>query len=506
MTSAKVNCWEHLQCGREPGGPRSGEFGPCPAATDTGCDGMNDGRNAGRFCWAVPGTMCSGKIDGTYEEKIADCQDCSFFQRIKAEEGYHFQLIEPGLGTADPVFLHRLLNNIVILIGVKRDIFACLAVQPLLERITEYARRFTRSSSASAYLLNNPGTVLRLTAHAGPTDRPKRLLLSGDTPVAQSVRSGALRKGVLELPGLPEPAAVAAVAVGGHEKQVGSLELLKLKGDFSVDDEWFLQEFGLIAAIGIENARQVEDLRQLRVLDKAKSKFVALLMHHITSPLATIACSLQALSQLAEKLGREDRDKLIECSLERIASIQTLSRKLLDLAAIRRGTALVEIQPVRPGEPLRQEVDDRLGRARNKGLDIVVNEPSGGPCVLADPNGLRLIFGSLLNNAIKYTAGPGKAVNVDVTVEGGSVRVTVRDEGIGIPPEEQAKIFEEFYRGTNVGAAPGASGFGLGLAIVNELVDRYNGHIELRSDVGVGTCVSVEFPVADADARQRHSS
>ena len=126
--------------------------------------------------------------------------------------------------------------------------------------------------------------------------------------------------------------------------------------------------------------------------------------------------------------------------------------------------------------------------------------------MLADPNGLRLIFGSLLNNAIKYTAGPGKAVNVDVTVEGGSVRVTVRDEGIGIPPEEQAKIFEEFYRGTNVGAAPGASGFGLGLAIVNELVDRYNGHIELRSDVGVGTCVSVEFPVADADARQRHSS
>ncbi len=497
MASDKVNCWEHMSCGRQPGGLHEDEFGPCPAATDSTCDGVNGGRNAGRFCWAVPGTMCCGKIDGTYEEKIKRCRGCSFFQLIKAQEGYHFQLIEPGLGLSDPVALHRLLNNIIILIGVKRDIFACLATRPLLEKITEYACRFTRSSSASAYLLDETGKVLRLAAHAGAVNRPQRVRIGEDAPAAECVRGGVLCEGPVALRGAPGSAAAAAVAIGGHGKRTGALELLKLDGGFCLDDEWFLQELGLIAAIGVENARQVEDLRQLRAIDKAKSKFVALLMHHIASPLATIACSLQALSQLGEKLDRQQRDKLIEGSLERIASVQALSKKLLDLAAIRRGTSLVEIEPVWPAEPLRREVEDRLDRAREKGLDIVVNEPADGSCVLADPNGLRLIFGSLLNNAIKYSTGAGKTVDVDVTVERGFVRVRVRDRGIGIPPEEQAKIFDEFYRGTNVQAAPGASGFGLGLAIVKELVDRYNGRIELQSDVGAGTSVSVAFPVVE---------
>lgn len=495
MNAAKVNCWEHLRCGREPGGPREREFGPCPAATNTTCDGTNGGRNAGRLCWAVPGTMCCGKVHRNYEEKIRHCRDCSFFRRIKAEEGYHFQLIEPGLGIADPVALHRLLNNIVILIGVKRDIFACLAVRPLLGKIARYAREFTRSASASAYLLDEAGTVLSLAAHAGRVDRPRHVRLAEDTPACRSVRNGALSEGRVALPGLAGPATVAAIPFSGHEGACGVLELLKDDGGFSQDDEWFLGEFGFIAAMGIENARQVEDLRQLRRFDKAKSRFVALLMHHITSPLATIACSLQALSQLADRLSEDDRTKLMACSLERIASIQGLSRKLLDLAAIRHGTSLVEVRPVWPGEPLRQEVEDRLARARDKGLEIVLNEPKERPCVLADPNGLRLVFGSLLNNAIKYTTGAGKTVDVDVSADSGSVRVRIRDHGIGIPPEERQKIFDEFYRGTNIAAAPDAAGFGLGLAIVKELVDRYNGQLDLQSDLGAGTTVTVELPI-----------
>ena len=353
------------------------------------------------------------------------------------------------------------------------------------------------SSSAAAYLLDESATVLHLAAHAGTTHRPPLIRVSEDTPAGASVLTDALCKGPAARGPLPRPASVAAVPIGGHETPTGALELLQLDGKFSVADEWFLQEFGLIAAIGIENARQVEDLRQLRRFDKAKSKFVALLMHHITSPLATIACSLQALSQLGDKLSDEDRRKLMECSLDRITSIQALSKKLLDLAAIRRGTSLVEMQPVWPGEPLRQEVDDRLARAREKGLDIVVSEPEQRSRVLADPNGLRLVFGSLLNNAIKYTTTPGKTVDAAVRVDGGVVRVAVRDQGIGIPAEEQERIFEEFYRASNIGAAPGATGFGLGMAIVRELVDRYRGRIELQSEPGVGTSVTIELPVID---------
>jgi len=127
-------------------------------------------------------------------------------------------------------------------------------------------------------------------------------------------------------------------------------------------------------------------------------------------------------------------------------------------------------------------------------VEIEVTEHGGECFVSADPDGLRLLFGNLLGNAIKYSTGPVKRVDVDLTARRDTVRIRIRDRGIGIPPEEQAKIFDEFHRASNVGAAH-ASGFGLGLAIVKELLDRYRGHIELESEVGAGTTVSVEFPV-----------
>ena len=499
MTSHKINCWEHLKCGREPKAAKAEEFGPCPAATNKACDGINRGTNAGRLCWAVPGTMCTGHVEGDFLEKIERCRNCSFFKRIKSEEGLHFQLIEPGLGTSDPVALHRLLNNMVMLIGIKRDIFACLAVRPLLTKITQHACRVTGSPSASAYLVDIAGKLLLLEAHSGPVSRPKQVSIEEDAPISKAVRTGVFCKGTAVLDDRLGTAFAAAIPIGGHDKLIGALELLKVAGQFSADDEWFLREFAFIAALGMENARQVEDLRKLKMFDKAKSRFVALLMHHIVSPLATIACSLQALSQLGESLSDDDRRDLIECSLERIGSIQGLSKKLLDLAAIRRGTSLTDVRAVCPLEALRDEVESQQARASEKGVKIEVTEQIGEACVRADPDGLRLIFGNLVANAIKYSTGAEARVQVDLTADRDCVYVRIRDHGIGIPAEEQERIFEEFHRASNVAKAS-ASGFGIGLAVVKELVDRYGGRITLESELGVGTTISVELPmVTDTD-------
>ena len=79
------NCWEFRKCGREPRGERVHEYGSCPAATETRASGVNGGRNAGRTCWAIAGTMCGGKVQGTYASKIANCQTCEFYQRVHKE-------------------------------------------------------------------------------------------------------------------------------------------------------------------------------------------------------------------------------------------------------------------------------------------------------------------------------------------------------------------------------------------------------------------------------------
>lgn len=83
---AKVNCWEFKSCGREPGGPRVGELGACPAAADVAYSGVHGGINGGRCCWGVAGTFCGGTVQGTFAQKLATCVGCEFFLRVNAEE------------------------------------------------------------------------------------------------------------------------------------------------------------------------------------------------------------------------------------------------------------------------------------------------------------------------------------------------------------------------------------------------------------------------------------
>ncbi len=82
----KLNCWEYKKCGREPGGANVAEMGVCPATTDTRADGINSGINGGRVCWAIAGTLCEGKVQGSYAAKIACCLECDFCQLVLTEE------------------------------------------------------------------------------------------------------------------------------------------------------------------------------------------------------------------------------------------------------------------------------------------------------------------------------------------------------------------------------------------------------------------------------------
>jgi len=85
--SKKINCWEFMKCGREPGGKKTDKCDTCPASSDTSFNGINDGVNAGRFCWAVSGTYCGGEIRGSYEDKRRSCVTCPFFKKVQTEEG-----------------------------------------------------------------------------------------------------------------------------------------------------------------------------------------------------------------------------------------------------------------------------------------------------------------------------------------------------------------------------------------------------------------------------------
>jgi hypothetical protein len=92
----KQNCWEFKSCGREPGGIRANELGVCPASTALSSNGLNQGKNGGRICWAIAGTFCGGRVQGSFAEKQLSCINCDFFKQVVQEEGRNFLLMKPG--------------------------------------------------------------------------------------------------------------------------------------------------------------------------------------------------------------------------------------------------------------------------------------------------------------------------------------------------------------------------------------------------------------------------
>lgn len=92
----KLNCWEFKNCGREPGGANVSLMGVCPASNCEPLDGPNQGTSGGRMCWAIAGTFCGGKVQGTFGAKVLDCTRCDFLTRVRNEEGDSFKFLTPN--------------------------------------------------------------------------------------------------------------------------------------------------------------------------------------------------------------------------------------------------------------------------------------------------------------------------------------------------------------------------------------------------------------------------
>jgi len=95
--TTRANCWEVKQCGRQPGGENVSKLGVCPASVDSSADGLNGGKNAGRICWAIAGTFCGDKKQGTFADKRLSCLSCDFYRQVQFEEdAASFMLLKPG--------------------------------------------------------------------------------------------------------------------------------------------------------------------------------------------------------------------------------------------------------------------------------------------------------------------------------------------------------------------------------------------------------------------------
>ncbi len=237
----------------------------------------------------------------------------------------------------------------------------------------------------------------------------------------------------------------------------------------------------------------LNDVTQLKELDRLKSQMIQMTSHDLKNPLQAAMSYLELLMEDGQELFtdsmRDDAD-MIWKQLERMFR---MINGILDLERIESGTPSLEVCALE--DVLGRVVVDGAGSARNKGVTLELEIKESLPTVLADSHQLSQAFTNLVENAIKFTPQGGR-VTVRAWGQGRRVVVEVVDTGIGIPPQEQPRVFERFYRGKQQGVVH-VDGSGLGLALVKAVIERHKGEIQLESAPGQGTTMRVILPVVE---------
>ena len=205
--------------------------------------------------------------------------------------------------------------------------------------------------------------------------------------------------------------------------------------------------------------------------------FLSIVSHELKAPLAAVENYLEVMlggftGELTPK-----QQRMLERSVLRIHDLSGLINNLLDLARMRPEQIQADFVRFNPREFGDRSVEDTRLAAKEKGVTIKVEAPEEFKDVVGAPRRLRQVLTNLLNNAIKFSP-PGSIVTLRSWETDNELWVEVRDEGIGIPPEDQASIFEDFFRARNV---RDVSGSGLGLSIAKKIVDAHQGRILLES-------------------------
>jgi two-component system NtrC family sensor kinase len=233
----------------------------------------------------------------------------------------------------------------------------------------------------------------------------------------------------------------------------------------------------------------MQDITHLKSLDRLKSEFVSTVSHDLRTPLTTV----QGYVELLDRVGplNEMQRRFIDKTMTSLSHITDLITDLLDIGRIEAGYDL-EMHPLRLRSLITEVGEALAAQARDSEIALDWVEPADPLWVLGNHRRLRQVLQNLVGNAIKYTR-PGGWVRIDALKDEEHILVSVSDNGIGIPPQEQPHIFDRFYR-VHSKETQDIQGTGLGLAIVKSVIEKHKGRIWVKSTAGVGSTFTFILP------------
>jgi signal transduction histidine kinase len=243
-------------------------------------------------------------------------------------------------------------------------------------------------------------------------------------------------------------------------------------------------------------ARERQHLEELEGLDRLKDEFVASVSHELRTPLTSVRGYLELV--LEGEVGELNEEQLeflhvIDRNAERLMH---LVGDLLDVAQIESGRISLELVDDELTHLVAQSVEAARPVAGDRGIELAMH-PNGEARVRIDRTRVAQVLDNLLSNALKFTETGGR-VDVRLSTSNGSAFVEVADTGMGISPEDQAQLFQRFYR-TAAAGEKAIDGTGLGLWISKAIVEAHGGDITVESAVNRGTTFRIELPTAQED-------
>jgi two-component system phosphate regulon sensor histidine kinase PhoR len=372
-------------------------------------------------------------------------------------------------------------------------------LEQILGRLVEGAKQILEADAAMVRLLDDQGKELSVDATVGfPDDLEPESLVAVDQSALDKEALGGqtiiLDQAQTDAQGgdVPEGyCSVLCIPLRHEDDSLGTLHIYATEPHcFGAQDKALLSP---LVDLGAEAVAMTRAYTRLEEREASRGRFIRVATHELRSPI-TVAQSLvrNVVKGYAGELTEEQCDIFGRIS-RRLDFLESLVNDLLDLAAGKSPELAEAVQPVAINSSVGRAVLLIQPQAEEKGVDLSLEPCCEELVVLGTEEGLDRIFVNLVENGVKYTP-PGGSVEVSLSRDKETVQIEVSDTGIGIPEEAMPQLFDEFYRAANAKEME-AVGTGLGLAIVKDLVDHYDGRIEVASKVGEGSKFTVTFPI-----------
>lgn len=235
------------------------------------------------------------------------------------------------------------------------------------------------------------------------------------------------------------------------------------------------------------------EIERRNQLDRQKDEFISLMSHELKNPMASIKGYADLMRRRASKIPNDPNIKGLEVISQQVARMTALLDQLLDFSRISMNRLQLNCRRNDLGSLVDRAVDMvRLGTDVPIRLELIDLDLAAD---IDDARILQVLTG-VVGNAVKFSPGGGEVlVRVERAPEcdGSQARIHVRDRGIGIPPGDLEKVFDQFYRASNASTAAG--GMGLGLFVAQDIIERHGGSITIESTLGRGTLVMIELPL-----------